>query len=116
MINLSRVITDPRFSQTFKVIRKESDFVNGRFTQKQEKELNFKGVIKPASPKVIEMIPEGDRVGGEISISTLKELFITGNQGTSDEVFWNNTRYKVYSVSPYKDFGFYRAIAIRKEV
>lgn len=114
MINVSRVIKDPRFSQSFKLFRKEGKFIKGRFEQ-VETETSLRGVIKPASPEDIEMIPEGDRVGGEIVIHTTSELKVTNNEGTSDEIDWNNERYKLYAVLPYKDYGFYKAIAIRKE-
>ena len=113
MINVSRVIKDPRFRQTFKLFRKEGKFVGGRL-QQIEVEQSLSGVIKPASAKEVEMIPEGDRIlGGEMVIHTTSELKVTSDEGTSDEIEWNNERYKLYAVSPYKDYGFYRAIAIR---
>lgn len=114
MINVSRVIKDPRFSQAFKLFRKNGRFIGGRFNQ-TETEYSFSGVIKPASPEDIEMIPEGDRVGGEIVIYSTSELKVSSKEGTSDEIIWNDERYKLYAISPYKDYGFYKAIAIRKE-
>lgn len=118
MINVSRVINDPRFSESFKVYRKSGEWIRGRFNQ-EEKEITMNGVITPAKPKEIEMIPEGDRVGGEISIHTTSKLYTThaldkeDTEGTSDEIEWHGERYKLYSLNDFSQFGYYSAIGIR---
>lgn len=113
MINVSRVMNDSRFSQTFSIFRKSGEWEKGRFNE-TETELKMQGVVSVAKSKDIEMIPEGDRVGGEMAIHTTQEIFVTNTEGTSDELLWNGERYKIYSVSPYSDYGFYKAIAMRK--
>lgn len=113
MINLSSVVTDPRFAQSFTIFRKSGEWAAGRFEQSENK-INFVGTVSIASAKEIEQIPEGDRVGGEIVIHCTQEIFTTrtGNDlnnssddsnkcGTSDELLWHGDRYKLYSVSPY---------------
>lgn len=118
MLNLSSVILDSRFSGPFKVYRKSGEWIKGRFIQ-DEKELDMDGVITPAKPKEIEMIPEGDRVGGEISVYTTQKLYTTHSldsedtEGTSDEIEWHGERYKLYSVKDLSQFGYYSAIGIR---
>lgn len=116
MISVSRVINDPRFSQSFKVFRKSGEWLKGRFIQ-NEVEINISGVITPAKAKEIEMIPEGDRVGGEISIHATSKLNVTraleNEEGTSDEVEWQGERYKLYQVNNYSQYGYYSAIAMR---
>lgn len=122
MINVSKAINDPRFSQCFKVFRKSGEWIKGRFIE-EEKELNFTGVITPSKPKEIEMIPEGDRVGGEITIHTTRKLYTTHAiqdeesenefEGTSDEIEWQGDRYKLYQVNDYSKYGYYSAIGMR---
>lgn len=117
MINVSRIVNDYRFSQSFKVFRKSGEWVKGRFVQ-SESEIILNGVIAPAKPKEIEMIPEGDRIGGEISIYTTNKLDVTralgnGEKGTSDEIEWQGERYKLYQVNDYSQYGYYSAIAMR---
>ncbi|ENK0558917.1 hypothetical protein AB2T19_003769 [Clostridium botulinum] len=119
MINVSRVINDPRVSQTFIIFRKPGKWERGRFIpEKDEIEINMRGVISVAKPKDIEIIPEGDRVGGELVIYSTQEIFTTRkvekDSGTSDELLWHGERYKIYSVSPYIDYGYYKVIAMRK--
>lgn len=122
MIDVSRVLNDPRVSQSFIIFRKSGKWDKGRFVQ-EEDEINMSGVISVAKPKDIEMIPEGDRVGGELAIYSTQKIFTTRkgdisqqkDSGTSDELLWNEERYKIYSVSPYSDYGYYKAIAMRKD-
>lgn len=114
MINVSRAILHPKLSQTFSLFRRTSEFVRGRPSH-VESEIKFRGIITPAKTQEIEMIPEGDRVGGEIVIYSTEKLCITSESGASDELLWNDERYKIYAVQPYKDYGYYKAIAVRKE-
>ncbi|MFV3013563.1 hypothetical protein ACLD43_17580 [Clostridium botulinum] len=121
MIDVSRVLNDPRVSQSFIIFRKSGKWDKGRFVQ-EEVEINMSGVISIAKSKDIEMIPEGDRVGGELAIYSTQKIFTTRkgdmsqqkDSGTSDELLWNEERYKIYSASPYSDYGYYKAIAMRK--
>ncbi len=118
MINVSKVITDPRVAKTFTIYRKSGEWVSGRFEQ-TENPMQLTGVISVASAREIEQIPEGDRVGGEIVIHCTQEIFTThtsdtsSDTGTSDELLWHGDRYKIYSVSPYSDYGYYKAIGQR---
>ncbi|OOM73996.1 hypothetical protein CLPUN_42340 [Clostridium puniceum] len=117
MIDLSSAVTDPRFAQTFPVYRKTGKWnADGDFEQ-IETEIPMIGTISIASAKQIEFIPEGDRVGGEIAIHCVKELFTSRNapneSGTADELLWHEERYKIYSVNPYSDYGYFSAIGQR---
>jgi hypothetical protein len=117
-IDLSTVVTDPRIAQPFIVYRKSGKWNAGRFEQTETK-IPMTGTIGIASDEEIEQIPEGDRVGGEISIHTSKRLYTTrasddtNNSGTSDEVEWHGDRYKVYSGGDYTFYGYYKAIGQR---
>lgn len=122
LINVAKAITDPRFSQKFKVFRKSGEWIRGRF-EEIEKEISMIGVIAPSKPKEIEMIPEGDRVGGEITIHTIRKLYTTHAiqdeesedefEGTSDQIEWQGKRYKLYQVNDYSQYGYYSSIGMR---
>lgn len=116
MIDLSSAVTDPRFAQPFPVYRKNGEWIKGRFEQ-VENEIKMIGTISIASAKQIEFIPEGDRIGGEIVIHCVKELYTSRNapneSGTADELLWHGERYKIYSVNPYSDYGYFSAIGQR---
>jgi len=119
MINLSRVITDPRIAQPkpFTVWRKSGSWQGGRWVQTEDS-VPTQGIITPATAKDITQVPEGDRTGGELTILSLSPIYVTHSssenfQGTSDEVEWNGERYRVFNVFPWNEFGFYHAIGIR---
>jgi hypothetical protein len=121
MINLSRVLSDPRIAQQkpFTVYRKSGSWQSGEWIP-SETPIQINGIITPASAKDLTQIPEGDRTGGEITILSIEPLYVTHadnanntTPGTSDEVLWNNERYRIFNVFPWSDFGFYHAIAIR---
>jgi hypothetical protein len=123
MIDLSSVVTDSRFAQSFKVYRTNGDWVGARFLENEPEEIIMTGTISIANAKQIEFIPEGDRVGGEIAIHTTEPLYCSRNSTDSsgneesyiaDEIEWHGERYKIYQVSEYSDYGYYFAIGQRK--
>jgi hypothetical protein len=119
MIDLSSVVTDPRFAQTFTVKRFSGKWQAGRFVETPT-EIQMVGTISIANAKQIQFIPEGDRIGGEIAIHTTQPLYNSRNGtdvsqgGTSDLVIWHNDEYKIYQVNEYSDYGYYFAIGQRK--
>jgi hypothetical protein len=117
MIDLSSVVTDPRFAQTFLVYRKTGEWIGARFKGNGIDEITMVGTISIASAKQIEFIPEADRIGGEILIHCAKELYTSrnapNNSGTADELLWHGERYKIYSINPYSDYGYFSAIGQR---
>jgi hypothetical protein len=119
MIDLSSIVTDPRFAQAFIVKRFSGKWQAGRFVETST-DIQMIGTISIANAKQIEFIPEGDRIGGEIAIHTTQPLYNSRNGtdvsqgGTSDLVIWHNDEYKIYQVNEYSDYGYYFAIGQRK--
>ncbi|MBZ9633071.1 hypothetical protein [Clostridium sp. FP1] len=120
MINVGRIING-RNSQPFIVYRKSGSWVSGRWIQ-TETSIPLTGTITIAKEKDLQQIPEGDRVGGEIAVYCTQALYVThaannpltsSNPGTSDEVLWQGARYKLFSVRPLIDYGYYKGIGIR---
>lgn len=112
MIDVSEVITDPDFAQTFVVHRKANKWIAGR-TESTEKDITMTGVIMVADAKTLEQLPEGDRVTGLMCFYSTQELFTTREQGTSDQIEWRGERYRVKQVFPYGDYGYYKAVGQR---
>lgn len=118
-INVSELIQDPDFAQEFTVERKRGSWVQGRF-EFTTQTLKRYGVIIPDA-KVIVQTPEGDTIKGAINVYSLEQINTTvlaknssERDQVSDEVIWRGESYKVMSVDPYVDFGYYHALAIRK--
>ena len=115
MINVGRVLYNPKFAQLFTVHRKPGSWVAGRWVPGTEQTLTFYGVVVPVSPKELMQLPEGDRVTGMMAFYSTSEIFSThtdGTPGTSDEIEWKGKRYRVVNVNLYVDYGFYCAYAV----
>lgn len=117
-INVSKVIRNPRFSQQFSVYRKSGEWISGRFVQ-TETEIKMTGVVTAPNPNEIMQIPEADRVSGTMCFHSAQELFETRSnddeKGTSDEIVWQDNRYKVSRVIPWVDYGYWKAFGVRME-
>jgi len=117
MINVGRIVNG-RNTQSFTVYRKSGAWASGRWPQ-TEATILLSGVISVAKEKDLIQVPEGDRTGGAIVIHTTQVLYITyaangpANGGTSDEVLWQGDRYRLLSVAPYVDYGYYKSIGVR---
>lgn len=114
MINVSRVINSPHFSQSFTVYRKSGSWVAGRW-EGSETALSFRGVISVANADELEQIPEGDRQKGAISVCSSSPLQVTTGSGTSDEIEWRGNRWRAMQMSPYADYGYYKVIAVKMD-
>lgn len=111
-INVQKVIKNPKFTQTFTVHRKAGNWNNGRFVQ-TETNLTFTDVVTACGAKELIQIPEADRTTGVMCFHSNQELFVTRSTGTSDEIEWNGSRYRVYQVVPWVSFGYWKAYGIR---
>lgn len=121
MINVSELINDPDFSQTFTVTRTTGQWDAGNFVLNPT---TFKlyGSIQPLNTKEMAQYPEGDRIKGLNKIYTVQQLYTTqdgpledGEDGLiSDEVTWQGFQWKILSTNDFSDFGYYQAIAVRK--
>lgn len=117
-INVSRVINNRKLKENFTVWRKTGKWIGGRWEQ-DEIALIFEGVVTAAGTKDIIQVPEGDRISQLMCFHSIQQLYTThiGDDfsGTSDEIEWRGSRFKVFKVLPWADFGYYKAIGISME-
>lgn len=130
MIDVGDIVNDPDLAQAFTIERSTGQFVLGGWKTTAVLVPAY-GCITVASPEDLEMVPEGDRLSGAMLFHTSSPLYITeleggaGQQGwgkggfgvttqqVSDVVVWRGQRYRVVHLSPYQDYGYYRAVAVR---
>lgn len=121
MINISEMISDPDFVQSFTVTRRLGSWENGNF-ETNPTIFSLSGVVLPMKTRDVVILPGGDQLTGAIEIYTLQPLFTTklgpmsGVDGCqSDEVSWQGEAWKIYQVLDYEDYGYFKNIAIRKQ-
>lgn len=113
MINLSSVVHSSRMAQEFTVERRIGQWMNGEFIQEEPQTISMTGIITVASAKDLTEVPEGSRVSAGIKVLTTEKIYLTGAEDDliSDVIVWHEERYRVRSVAPDNDWGFYRSIA-----
>lgn len=111
LMNVAKVIRNPRFSQQYSIFRKSGQWVNGRFTQ-TESEIKIKGVVTAPSSDDIIQVTEADRVTGVMCFHAAQEIFVTRREGTSDEILWRGTRYRIFRVVQWADYGYWKALGV----
>ena len=113
-VNLSRVIHSPRLSQKITIFRTSGNWQDGGWVQDEtHTELTMRGIVTMAKAKDLEMVPEGDRLTGAIKVLTTERLYITSDGNITDMVLWRGASYRVVTVTPDIDYGFYRSICTR---
>jgi hypothetical protein len=116
-MDLSGVIIGLDGAQPFTVIRTTGSFGEGGFTLDTPTSIPMVGIISVASPRDVVHVPEGDRATGAMVFYSTQEVYITRvnpENGISDEIEWNDDTYHITTVSPYKDYGYFKAIGVRK--
>lgn len=121
MINVSRVINSRNFAQPggFTVYRQTGGWAAGRWVAEPEAPIQMQGTVTVANSQDLVQVPEGDRVTGLMCFYSQQPIFTTraaddpNKGGTSDEIVWKGERYRVSSVVPWGDFGYYKAFGVR---
>ena len=112
--SLADIANDPDLGQEFTILRSSGFFGAGGW-QDAVTEVPAYGVICVADDEALQQVPEGDRVAGSLQAISESPIYETQEQraGLSDKIGWNGCTYRVQSVAPWKDFGFYSAILVR---
>lgn len=115
MINVSEVITDPDFNQQFEVIRRNGQWVDGRY-ETTETSMEVDGVIVTSDNRTLDVTPEGNLHTGTIGIWTLYTLYVTQEgEGLSDVVVWMGDRYIIQDSRPHIQYGYNYYQAVREK-
>lgn len=125
MINVADIVVDPDFAQYYTVYRETGYWQSGRFVTDPEVALQYYGAVVPATEQEIVQVPEGDRTSIMMCFYSTsdKPFYLSressssglgdGEKGISDQILWENDRYKVIKIWPYLNFGYWQCIATR---
>ncbi len=111
MIDVSEIVNDPDFAQSFIINRTSTSFIVGGTSQSTTQIPSY-GVIIP-DPSDIDQTQEGDRITGSIKIYCTQQLLETSTTGTSDTITWHGQTYRVASVKDWSDNGYFEAKGYR---
>jgi hypothetical protein len=119
VIDISEMMDDPDFVRAYTVSRSSGEFAEGGWVEATPTTLTVYGPVIVSSPEDLQLIPEGDRVSGAMSFYSSERLYRTHKEtdpqtsGTSDRITWNGEEYRIAGISPYMDYGYYKAVAVR---
>jgi hypothetical protein len=114
--DMSDIVNDPDFAQAFTVTRSFGRFAAGGWQEVNTTTLSMWGALVPLNEKELLQLPEGDRVKGSIKVYCSSELFVThanAPSGVSDKITWKGEEYRIASLMPFMDYGFWSVIAVR---
>lgn len=114
-IQVGDVVNDPDFAQSFTILRSNTKFVLGGIENETTQVQGF-GTVTVASVQDLDQVPEADRVKGAMMFHSTRPLFVTHADdvpGVSDILEWRGDKYRLVSVAPYVDWGYYRAVGVR---
>lgn len=118
MIDVSSIVLDPDFVQTFTIYREAGSWSGGRWVS-TESSITMTGTVTVAKPQELVQVPEADRTQAVMIFYSTQPIYTTRSdsskaaEGTSDQIVWNGDRYRVSAVLPWKDYGYYKAYAVR---
>lgn len=112
LVNVADVINDPLFSQQFNIERFTGAFANeGEYDRGTAITLPRYGSIQPAREDDLNLLPEGQRDGKFIKCYVLQEIRMGNGTVESDNILWDNRKYRVVHSKLYKDYGYWFVIA-----
>lgn len=105
LLDVSDVLTDPDFADTFTVYREAVTVGdNGRPTR-TETTFSAVGVVTPDMWSTLQRAPEGSNVSEIITVITQFRLTSSVDGSDADEIVWNGKRYVVIAVGDCTRYG-----------
>lgn len=105
LLDVSEVLTDPDFCDTFPVKRRSEVMGNNGRMSVDTKDMEGVGVVCVASPSDLRRLPEDQRTGRAISVVTQFRLRASAPDYQPDLVGWQGDFYVVSDIQPYTHFG-----------
>ena len=110
MLDVSQLIYDPDFCESFVIRHRRGTWQDGAFITNVE-EKNVLGIVEPTSGEDLKQLPEADRVGGLMTFYSKETLDLGQEDQLSDEIISRGKVYQLLQVQDWSRHGFYKAIA-----
>ena len=115
MVNVSGALF--RFLQPITVNRQNGSWVQGVWTPGAPQAIAMQAVVTVPDATELQMLPEGDQEAGaiEVYVYAPNALYVTSDNGTSDQIVWNGNTWRVMRVWDLTAYGYWRAIAVKMD-
>lgn len=105
LLDVSEVLTDPDFADTFTVYRQAVTVGNDGRAVLTETTSSAVGVVTPDMWSTLQRAPEGSNVSETITVITQFRLTSSVDGSDADEIVWNGKRYVVIAVGDCSRYG-----------
>lgn len=111
------LFTDPELgSAEFSILRKTWTGEYGVPVLTDLEEIFARGIIHPADPTRLDLLPEESRHDPIVLIHSTEPLSLGSQDGESwtspDEIRWGTRVFRVFQVRPWQAFGFWKGWAV----
>ena len=104
-IDVTELFTDPELASPITITRLKQVLDQHGRALNVPTTLNVVGIIQPARPRTLAMLPDLTRTSGAVEVWCCFDLK-EGTQGTApDEVTWLGQTYTVANVEPWRNMG-----------
>jgi hypothetical protein len=100
-IDVSELISDPDFAETFTIRRQTPTMVDGE-TRTTSADIAVTGAVQPASPAELKALPEGDRTRDVRVFWSKTEILAT--RGSPDVLVYGGAEFRVVKVEQRKNY------------
>ncbi len=117
-MNLRLLLSDPDLGGgAFTILRKTWTRENGMPVMTDLETVHAAGILHPATPDSLSLLPEEYRHEPLFLIHSTEPLSLGESDGEfwtgPDEIFWQDRLYRVVQLRDWQSFGFWKAWAIR---
>jgi len=105
-------------SRIVKVRRSTGALIDGRWVVSGDHDSTIHAAVRPITPSLRKLLPEGRRTEDSITLLTRKTLTVertsAGGAASPDRVFYDGWWWEVVGEKSWKENGFYRYVAVRE--
>ncbi len=106
LIDVSELLTDPDFTNTVTLIRRDSTVNTYGENVMTETQSTITAVVQGANTESLERVPEGARLSDLIDVYYKGQLTAESPSGYADVIVWGGKRYQVFEVvEDFMNFG-----------
>lgn len=107
MINLKRVVSSKAFTQRVQFESVVSEIGTDGLAHDVKTSFTANAIVRPAGKDDLELLPEGQRFFPTMLIHIARPLTV------GDHMHYHGQRWKVVNAQDWKDYGFFRCVAIK---
>lgn len=104
-LDVSSVLFDPMFADQLTCLRQTETVGTDGMNNPTDARIPFSGVVTSNAGDVLDVIAEGTRVKGSITVHTVFRLRMSGDGIDADHVLYNGVEYIVDNINDYSRYG-----------